>query len=125
MTDTLSNERTLNLLMNWKHWAKDDQPDPAEVDYYTVSATFSSVLPRGSAPPYDTESALMVEEVLKEMFVPYQPEWWILLAYYGKGMTQDEIGQRLGIHRTTVTKRRLPMARRIFEEQWSLLIRKT
>lgn len=73
---------------------------------------------------YDESAALMVEEVLREMFIPYQPERRLLQAYYGEGMTQDDIGRELGIARQSVGRHRLPMAQRIFSEQWAELIRR-
>jgi len=115
--------RTRDLMENWKYWARDCPPDPSEIDYYTVSPMFADIMPRGGVPPYDTDSALMVEEVLKRMFVPYRPEWWILLAYYGKGMAQEDIADILGINQSSVSRYRLPAARRIFAEQWAELVR--
>jgi hypothetical protein len=114
-------DRTKNLLMNWRHWAQDCDPDPAEG---TMCPMFASILPKASVHPYDEESALLVEEVLRIMHPAYQREWWILCAYYGVGMLQEEIADRLGINQPSVSKYRLPMARRIFAEQWAGLIRR-
>jgi hypothetical protein len=124
MNDLPSKERTSDLLMNWRCYSKDCPPDPAQVHYYTVSPMFTDIIPRGTTPPYDTDAALMVEEVLRVMFRPYPQEWSILRDYYGRGMPQCEIAERLGINQSSVCKYRLPAARRIFAEQWALLIRK-
>lgn len=121
MSDQPDPRRTIDLLLNWKYWAMDC---PADATDDSVSAMFRAIMPKGSVPPYDEDSALMVEEVLRVMHKPYQPEWWILVAHYGAGMTHEEIAERLCIARITVTTRRLPMARRIFAEQWAEIIRK-
>ena len=123
--DIPDKQRVRDLLFNWRNWAKDCPLDPAEVDYYTVSPMFRDIMPQSSTPAYDSDSALMVEEVLRVMRYPYPQERWLLAEYFGKGVTQKEIADELGIHRTTVTKCRLPMAERIFAEQWASLIRET
>ena len=97
---------------------------PADATDDSVSAMFRDILPKGSIPPYDNDAALLVEEVLRVMHKPYQPEWWILVAHYGTGMPHREIADKLCIARSTVTRHRLPMARRIFGEQWDKMVRK-
>ena len=72
---------------------------------------------------FDEPAALMVEEVLREMFMPYHPERRVLQAYYAENMTLDEIGKEIGISDRGVGQHRRPMAERIFSEQWALLIR--
>ena len=110
--------------MNWRAWSRDCPPDAALVYYYTVSPMFKGVIKQGSSPPYDVDSALMVEEVMRRMFKPYPKEYRVLQAYYGESMTQIEIAKEIGVARTTVTRYRLPMAERIFSEQWAEMIRK-
>ena len=124
MTILSDKDRTRQLLMNWRAWSRDCPPDPAEVDYYTVSPMFKGVIKQDSTPPYDIDSALMVEEVMRRMFKPYPKEYRVLQAYYGESRTQIEIAKEIGISRQSVGKYRLPMAERIFSEQWSELIRK-
>ena len=121
MNDLPDIDRCKAILLNWSYWAKDCPPDPAEA---TMCPMFAAILPKGSIPPYDEDSALLVEEVLRIMHTPYPREWWILCAYYGKGMTQDEIADILGINQPSVSKYRLPTARRIFAEQWAEMIRR-
>ena len=121
MNDLPDESRRKAILLNWSYWARDCPPDPAEA---TVCPMFAAILPKGSIPPYDEDSALLVEEVLRIMHTPYPREWWILCAYYGQGMTQEEIAERLDISQPAVNKYRLPIARRIFAEQWSEMIRR-
>lgn len=123
-TDIPSKERIRNILFNWSRWARDCPLDPAEVNYYTVSPMFAAVIPRsGGSTPYDTDSALMVEEVMHVMFRPYPSEYRVIQAYFGEGRPQREIAAELGIHQASVSKYRLPAAERIFAEQWAELIR--
>ena len=124
MNDIPDIDRTRNLLSNWSIWARDCPPDAAEVYYYTVSPMFADIMKQGSLPPYDIDSAMMVEEVMRRMFRPYRNEYRVLQAYYGEGLTQKEIAKELGIARQSVGRHRLPMAHRIFSEQWALLIRR-
>jgi len=122
MTDTLTNDRIKDLLINWHRWAKDYvSPTDDSISPMFRGTKFTS---GGGMKEYEEPDALLVEEVLRIMHKPYQPEWWILVAYYGAGLTQDEIGVRLGIAQQTVSSRRLPMARRIFGEQWSKMFHK-
>ena len=120
-THDLTDKLIKDLLLNWSYWARDTPPEPAEGG---VCPMFAAILPKGKIPPYDEAEALLVEAVLSIMHIPYHPEWWILCAYYGKGMTHDEIADKLCLARITVTTRRLPMARRIFAEQWVEMLRK-
>jgi hypothetical protein len=122
MNDLPSKETIHDLLMNWRFWAWDT---PADDTDDSVSAMFRAILPYGSLPAYNEAEAMLVEDVLRVMHKPYNPEWWILLAYYGRGMTQDEIAGKLGIRQQSVSKYRLPMARRIFSEHWAEMIRKS
>ena len=124
MTILSDKDRTRQLLMNWRLWSRDCPPDAAEVNYYTVSPMWKGVIKQGSTPPYDTDSALMVEEVMRRMFMPYPKEYRVLQAYYGESRTQIEIAKEIGVARTTVTRYRLPMAERIFGEQWAEMIRR-
>ena len=123
MTILSDKDRTRSLLMNWRIWARDCPPDPAEVYYYTVSPMFKGVIKQGSTPPYDVDSALMVDEVMRRMFTPYPREYRMLQAYYGEGRTQIEIAKDMNLPRTTF-QRRKDMAERIFSEQWLEFIRK-
>ena len=123
MTILSDKDRTRQLLMNWRLWSRDCPPDAAEVHYYTVSPMFQGVIKRGGSQPYDVDSALMVEEVMRRMFKPYPKEYRVLQAYYGESRTQIEIAKEIGVARTTVTRYRLPMAERIFGEQWAEMIR--
>ena len=121
-------ERTRDILMNWRRWAQDCNPDYAEVYYYVISPDFVGTkwtANKGTPPkPYDTASADKVEEVMRLMFKPYPKEYRLLQAYYGEGMTQEEIAAEIGVKRRTVSQHRLPMAERIFAEQWSEYIRR-
>lgn len=123
MNDIPSKERTKALLTNWADWARDCPPDWAEVDYYNVCAMFSHIIPRASGRPYNEESALLVEDVLRMMHKHYRKEWIVLVGYYGNGEPQAVVAKRLGVHQSNISRHWLPMAQRIFSEQWGLMIR--
>ena len=122
--DIPDKQRVRDLLFNWRNWAKDCPLDPAQIFYYTVSPMFRDVMPQASTPAYDSDSALMVEEVLRVMRYPYPQERWLLAEYFGKGRPQTEIARELRINQSSVSKYRLPAAERIFAEQWAEMVRK-
>ena len=124
MTILSDKQRTLNLLHNWKHWSRDMTLDPAEVPYYTVSPMFRDIVPQKATPAYDVDAALLVEDCMARMFIPYKTEWNMLRDYYALGFTQYEIAKSLGIQQSSVSRYRLPAAQRIFAEQWADMVRK-
>ena len=74
---------------------------------------------------HDPDSAWMVEDVLRVMFVMgYRAERELLIMYYPEGLTMEDIGKELGIARQSVGRHRKPQAEKVFTEQWSELIRK-
>jgi hypothetical protein len=126
--DIPSKNRTRSILMNWRRWAADINPDYAEVHYYVISPDFAGTpftANKGKPPPpYDPDSADKVEDVLRAMFKPYPKEYRAIQAYYGERMAQSDIAKELGITQQVFSSHRLPMAERIFAEQWAELIRK-
>lgn len=118
MTKELDKDRVRDLLNNWRAWARDCPPDPAEVDFYTVSPDFRDyVKPNPSGPPYDTEAAVMVEKVLREMFKIHPFERDILITYYLRSGTVEDVARMLGYSRPTMF-RRLTAAHKVFGEMW-------
>ena len=74
---------------------------------------------------HDAESAWMVEDVLRTMFVKgYRAERELLIMYYPEGLTMEDIGKELGISRRGVGRHRKPAAELVFTEQWSESIQK-
>lgn len=76
---------TRTILQHWRWYAKDLPPDSAEVNYYTVSPMFRDyALPTPKSITYDEKTALMVEDVMGELYKwrPKQREWLILYWLY-------------------------------------------
>ena len=74
---------------------------------------------------YDPDSAILVEDVLRVMFVKgYRTERDLIIMYYPESMTMEDIGKELGISWRGVGRHRKPLAEKVFTEQWSELIRK-
>lgn len=118
MNTDMTVERVRDLLSNWRNWARDCPPDPAEVHYYTVSPDFVDyVKPNPGPPPYDSDSAEMVEEVLREMYGPYRAEYRLIKWHYGQSIPQVEIARAMRISRRAIHYR-LQIALRVFSEHW-------
>lgn len=85
---TPDRDEVRGILQNWRKWARDVRRDSAEINYYTISPIFRGTkwakpTPRDAS--YSEDSALMVEEVLRDMYrwQPKAREWiiryWICL----------------------------------------------
>jgi len=73
---------------------------------------------------YDSVAAWQVEDTLRLMWKRgYRIEREILILYYPKGITQDEIASMLETSQPTV-HRRLSAARKMLFTHWEELIRK-
>ena len=124
MTILSDKDRTRSLLMNWRIWSRDCPPDPAEVDYYTVSPMFKSITGQGSTPPYDSDSAMLVEEVLSRMFnTGYRREREVLRVCYGEGKSVRVAAPEFGASKSTM-HRWLAAAESVFSAQWDDAINK-
>lgn len=115
--------RVKDLLSNWRRWSRDDPPNPAEVYYYTVSPMFRDfVKPTASNFCYDSDSALMVEEVLRLMCGAYSKERQLICDYYLREIPSRELSRVLGLPKSTMY-RHLDMAMDAFADHWDLLIK--
>jgi len=93
----LDKERVKDLLNNWRRYSRDCPPDPAEVHYYTISPDFRDyVKPNPGPVPYDSDSAEMVEDVLRWMYKAMPFERDMLVSYYLRGGTVDDVARMLG-----------------------------
>ena len=118
----IDKDRAKDLLNNWRIWAADCPQDPAQVPYYRKSPMFKAVLPSGCTPPYDSDSALMVEEVMRELFRKgYRAERAALITCYGENKSVRIAAPEFGISKSTM-HRRLQIAEKVFAEQWDCLV---
>ena len=113
--------RVKDLLRNWRYWARDVEPDSAEIHYYTISPTFRDyVKPTPNFVRYDSAAAEAVEEVLRAMFKTHPKDREILFLYYICVNSQRDLAELLDLPRTTV-RRRIHNAEDTFADFWDLI----
>lgn len=94
------------LLDNWRAWGKDTPIDSAEVYYYTISPDFAQFVKTGSLGyVYNPDSAMLVEDALREMFVPYGRERELIIRYYQRDGNVRDLASSMGIPKSTLYKR--------------------
>ena len=114
----LDKGRARDLLNNWRRYSRDNPPDPAEVNYYTVSPMFKDfVKPNPGPSPYDPESAEMVEDVLRFMFQQYPFERDMLVTYYLRSGTVEDVAKILG-HGKRRMYELLELSHKAFAKAW-------
>lgn len=113
--------RVKDLLRNWRFWARDVEPDSAEIHYYTISPTFRDyVKPTPKWIRYDNDAADAVEEVLRYMFKVYPDERKTLFMYYICMNNQRDLADALDMSAATVN-RRIKVAEDAFAESWEII----
>jgi hypothetical protein len=121
MTILSEKERVRDALHNWRQWSLDCHPDYAEVYYYVVSPDFAGTPctsnNRTPPPPYDSDGAEVVEEVLRKMFRPYPRERALLIEFYTRTVPVKELAIEYGFSVGALYKR-LDFAMNIFGEVW-------
>lgn len=114
----LSKEQTIKVLIEWSRWQRDNEPDPAEVYYYTICPDFADVVEKaGSLKDYDPDAAWNVEKVFRTMFRPYPDERKLLIDYYTREVNAEDFANDAGMSRRTLF-RRLADARKVFADTW-------
>lgn len=112
----LSRNQARDILENWRAWGKDSPKDSAEIYYYTVSPDFSQYVKRESLGyVYNPDSAMLVEDALREMFVPYGRERELIIKYYQREGSVRELADELGLPKSTMYQR-LDFAIDVFSE---------
>lgn len=110
-----------DILQNWRWYARDLPLDSAEIHYYTISPMFRDyAIPTPKHIRYDTESAEMVEEVMREMFKwrPKCRKW--LIRYWLYIPNNQDLADAMGTSKRTV-ERKMAEAHDAFAKYWALL----
>lgn len=114
-------DRVKDLLSNWRRWARDDPPNPAEVHYYTISPMFRDIIPTASNPePYDSRSAEMVEDVLRVMNHAYPKDRELIILYWIHMHNIRTLAEVVGIPKSTLYDH-LMFAHGVFADMWAVL----
>jgi DNA-directed RNA polymerase specialized sigma24 family protein len=116
----LDRNRAKDLLLNWRQYARDLPPDSAEILYYTISPMFRDyVKPTPKWIRYDEDAALMVEDVLRDMFGTHPKDREMLILYWIHMRNVRDLAEALGMPKSTVHDR-IKSAEDTFSVQWYL-----
>lgn len=113
--------RVKDLLSNWRYWARDCDPDSAEIHYYTISPSFRDyVKPTPKFVRYDDDAAMAVELVLGEMFQTRPRERELLILYWICIPNVRDLADCLDMPKSTLHDK-LRRSEDVFADCWRLL----